>query len=289
VRYAPPVAPESPAPPSPLAAATPVPATPAPLPSPVATARPQAYERFAVVDAELAPVVANEFSPKRTGRTAEAVRVAVEYKLDLFGALHLGFLGKASTSFVEGVFRRYSYPHGAAAIGVASGTPCGAPGGAPPLAGDPGFVTTIGQTGSLFQNAAQLTEEDLQLRQSLIGAHHLYLATSSISHRNKYGYPNVKSAFGLGAELLPLLERAFSIYGSGYYFPEANGVYTTALGQSYRLRYRIFEYEGGAALAIPKTPVFIDASVQGDHYSNKQNAPSDTTHRAYRLGLGLHF
>ena len=278
-------APAAPAAPGPTtAAATPLPSASAtPAPAPVLP-----YARFIAVDLSLAPRVANEFTPSRTGRTTQSIRVAFEYKLTLPIISRIGHVS-ARRSFVEGEYQRFNYPHDGGPLSFANGTPCSGRGGPGPSSGNPGCVTPIGGNGSAYVNNAYLSEEEFALHQSLIGWGHYYVATGLYARRNKYGYPTLRSNFGIGLEALPDLAKRATLYGNAFYYPEVTGNYSPPGGLQQRLRYKLFTYRIGGALTLPNTPFFLDAGFIADHYVGKQNAPASASHSATQLGLGVHF
>jgi hypothetical protein len=53
-------------------------------------------------------------------------------------------------------------------------------------------------------------------------------------------------------------------------------------------RYKVENYNVGAALAVPNTPLFLAAGIVADHYLRKQNAASDATHFSTQVGIGAH-
>ena len=263
-------------------------ATPQPSPAPTAAPpRPSiAYVRFVAADLSLAPRVANEFTPHLTGRTTQSIRVAFEYKIT--PPKFLGGFGRGR-SFVEGEYQRYAYPHDGGPFPFPQGTPCSPRGGLEPSSGNPGCVTPIGGIGSAYANAAILTEEEFALHSSVYGIGHTYISTGLFARRNKYGYPTLRSNFGIGIERLPDPSRLASLYGSAYYYPEVTGNYSPPGGTQQRLRYKLFTYRFGGTLSLPRTPIFLDAGYIASHYIGKQNAPSDSTYGAIQIGIGLHF
>lgn len=286
IRYLPPASSASIPAPAPVASPQ--------APSPTATATPAAaakpvppYVRFVAVDLSLAPRTANEFTPHLTGRTTQSIRFALEYRPLVVKIGKISLFGR-SRSFVEGEYRRFNYPHDGGPVPYAQGTPCSAPGGLGPMSGNSGCVTPIGGSGSAYANATNLTEEEFALHQSIIGVGHTYIASGLFARRNHYGYPTLRSNFGIGIEALPDLSKKAALYGSAFYYPEVTGFYTPPAGAAYRLRYKLFTYRVGGTLALGKVP-FLDAGYIADHYIGKQNAPAAVTHGALQLGIGVHF
>lgn len=245
---------------------------PAPMPSPSPSPKARVpYVRFASAALDLAPKIDNEFATKRTGSTTQTIRAAAEYNFKL--------VGPRNRNFVALQYSRYAYQHPRSA-GRSSGAAC--------IPNSAGCVTVIGRNGSAFVPETRLSEERLDLRTSLVGIGHTYLATSSLTRRNGYGYPTLNAGFGIGFERLPDLSRPFTAYANAYYYPELGGNYVPAAGKPIRLRYKAFTYQAGLALTLARSPLFLEIGVVGDHYIGKQNAPSGVTHLGADLGFGAH-
>jgi hypothetical protein len=260
VRYVP--APVVTPPPAPIA--TPVPTiapTPLPTPSPTPTPKPKpSQEAFIVGDYIFSAKTYNEFSP---GNTGNSYGVKAGYEFSLFNLPWM----------LEGNYHQWQYPHN-------SGTD---------VAGDQGFVTTIGGQGSTFVPGFTAREMDFDGRFGLkVADPRIYIGVGYIYRTTNYGYPKT-TGFGFGAEKLPDLDQPFSIYGSAYYYPQVKGNYTDGFGNSFDLEYRVLDYQIGGTFNFGKSPLFLDFGYQGQHGTNKSNAPSDFSHNGPYAGLGLHF
>lgn len=260
-------------------AAPPSPAASAPSPTPSTPAR-SSYSRFVAVDLNVKPAVSNEFDAGKNGNTTQRIRGAFEYRLGPRG-------GK---SFAEIEYRRWSYPHVTNATDIENGTLCSAAAGPAPSVGDPGCVTTIGGRTSAFVNSTQLSESELEFRNGFIAlGGHTYVATATGTQSNSYGYPRLRARFGVGLERLPDLSRPFTEYASIYYFPELGGSYSSLNVGDVRLCYKRLSYEGGLALTIPKTALFLEVGAMSERYIGKENASSNVSRKALNLGFGVHF
>jgi hypothetical protein len=256
---------------APTVAPTPVPATPAPTPPPPRRPRAQAY---VVGDYVFNPKAYNEFSPGNTGKAAFAGRAGLEFPL---GGLAL---------MAEGDVTQFQYPHNATAGYVGN---CAAP---PPAGarGDSGCVTIIGGGGQTFVPAFYARDTDIDGRVGVgITFAHLYAVGSYATVYDNYGYPR-QTGFGFGLERLPDLHRFISVFGSVLYYPTISGNFTDGTtGNSYDLEYHLLKYQAGLTFAIPKSPIFLEASYLGDKGYNQANAPSNYVHDAFSAGLGIHF
>ena len=275
-----------------VAAAAPTPAPTAP-PTPVPTARPTApptvpptptpapkptisYEKFIVGDYLFSPKVYNEFSPGNTGKGGSyAVRGGFEFPL-----FNLPWM-------LEGDYRSYQYPHGQGVTG-----PC--------PTNDQGCVTVIGAYGQTNVPAFTARDTDFDGRFGLkIADPRIYIGVGYLHREENYGYPK-QNGFGFGIEKLPDLDQPFSVYGSAYYYPSVSGNYTfpsdgytTAnglAGTSAKLQHRVLKYQVGGTYSLSKgSGLFLDFGFLGDSGRGKSLSPSDYTHGAAYLGLGLHF
>src|SRR5579872_6145546 len=276
VRYLPPTPPPPPSTPAPV---TSPPPTPAPTPAPKVT---PAQEFFVAGDYLLGPKVYNEFDPgiKQPNDGSFAVRGAAEFNL-----FNLPWM-------VEGDYRQYGYQHnqGPSTYGIPANTPCmGQPGGPP--AGDPGCVTIIGAGGQVFVPAFEPKDNDVDGRLGLkVADPRIYIGVSYLARWGDYGYPR-QNGIGFGLEKLPDLNQPFSAFGSAYYYPNIKGTCDVSAcpGGPFDLEYRILRYEIGLTYSIQGTPVFIEGGWIGDSGRNKLNAPSDFSHNAGFVGIGIHF
>ncbi|MDQ2873219.1 MAG: copper amine oxidase N-terminal domain-containing protein [Candidatus Eremiobacteraeota bacterium] len=263
VRYNPATPPPPPRTPAPVESSSPAPTT--------ATAATPYQDHFIAGDYIINPKVYNEFSPGNKGKNSYAVRAALEFNL-----LNLPWM-------LEGDYRQFKYPHDTGAF--APGTPCS---GA--ALGDEGCVTTIGQTGQTFVPAFNVRETDFDGRLGLkVADPRLYIGVGYMYREGNYGYPRLRG-FGFGAEKLPDLNHAFSLYGSVWYYPNVKGNFTDpGTGLGYDLAYRVLKYQIGGNLVLGNSPVFLDFGFLGDRGNNKSNAPSDFTHTGPYVGLGIKF
>ena len=271
VRYLPPTPPPPPAPP-PVTAPTTAP-TPAPTPKKVTN------EVFLAGDYLLGPKVYNEFDPgvKQPNDSSYAVRGAAEFNL-----FDLPWM-------VEGEYRQFGYQHNAT-VTPAGGpnTPCNA---VTVPAGEPGCVTIIGGNGQVWVAPFSPRDQDVDGRLGIkVLDPRVYLGVSYLARSGNYGYPR-QSGVGFGLEKLPDLDHPFSVYGSAYYYPQVKGTCDTGTCPTgpFDLEYRIFRYEIGATYSIQGTPLYIEGGWLGDEGKNKLNAPSDFTHNAGYVGIGIHF
>ena len=265
--------------------ATPVPATPAPVvatPSP----RPTPYlDKFIVGDYLISPKVYNEFSPGNTGNNTNggfsyAIRGAIELPL-----MNLPFM-------LEGDYRQFNYPHNQG-INTPAGGPgsviCSGPGAT--ANGDQGCVTVIGGQGQTFVPAFTARDYDFDGRLGLkVLDPRVYIGIGYMYRTGNYGYPKL-NGLGFGAEKLPDLDQPFSVYGSAYYYPNVRGTCGTDVCPTgpFTLAYNILKYQIGGTFNFGTSPLFIDFGFLGDRGKNKSNAPSDFSHNAAYVGLGLHF
>jgi hypothetical protein len=246
-----------PATPPPTLAPT-APPTVAPTPAPTPTPTPY-KDIFIAGDYVIAPPVYNEFNPGKTGKSSYAIRGAIE-----FDALNLPWM--AGGNFVQ-----YEYPHD-----------CGS------LTDPQCLVTTIGKTGQTFVPGFDARDSDLDARLGFrVFQPRAYIAASYDWHGNNYGYPRL-SGFGFGAEKLPDLEHNFSVYGSGFYYPNFHGSFTDpGTGIGYELAYNFFKYQFGVTLSHGNFPIFLDLGYLGDNGTARANAPIGFAHHGAYVGLGL--
>lgn len=236
------------------------PATPAPAPPPTPTAAPKrpSYERFVVGDYIIAPKVYNELSPGKTGKDSFHLAAAAEFPL----------LGP--TWMLEADFRSFEYDH------------------------DGGLNTALGNQGSVFVPSFRARDEDLDGRFGLkVADPRIYLAVAYLFRNTNFeggAFPTQQHGVGFGAEKLPDLDRAFSLYGSADYYPNisTNASQNFGDGTFGQVQYRDLKYAVGGTFRLA-SPLYLDLGYLGDRGYNKQNAPSDFTHNGPYAGLGLHF
>jgi hypothetical protein len=290
----PPPAPTAPPPPPPVATQMPV-ATPAPTP--------RANEAFVAADYDISPKVWNELSPGNSANSAYHVKAAIE-------------LPVLSGIMLAGDYQTLSYIHnsnfgsagctpGSLGCNTVNGHDVNYQSGLCPSP-DPGCVTVVGfqqvqafnGLGQAYVPAFKATESNFDARLGFkIADPRIYVGIAGFfKHYNYLGYPNT-SGFGVGAEKLPDLDQPFSVYASGYYYPNVQGNYTypTSVflgplsGQTIKLGYATLTYQGGVTIDLGKTPIFLDLGYEGEHSTGRQNAPANNTITAPFAGLGLHF
>ena len=268
----PPAPPPPPPPPQPVRTmAPPPPPPPPPPPAPAPTAGPSQSMVFIAGDYVFQPKVYNEFSPGNTGTPSEAARGGFAFPL---GGLPV---------MAEGDYRSYFYPHDQPNLGSCAVAP---PGGA---GGTQGCVTVIGGAGQTNVPAFNMRDTSVDGRLGIgFGIPKFYLVGSYLTQWGNYGYPHL-NGFGGGLELLPNFNSVISLYGSGLYYPSVAGNFTDPHGTTFNLSYRVLRYQGGLALSIPRTPIFVEAGVVGDTAQNGKNAPSTYTHQGLYAGVGIHF
>ncbi len=286
VRYLP-VVPQSP-PPTAIPTTPPTtPPTPAPTASPTPTPKKAIPPEFFVAgDALFDPKVYNEFSPGNKGAVDAAGRAGLTFNFD-----QLAFMAEAT-------FSQFRYPHRSAPgdTDTAAGTlyganvPCGssAPFSAP--VGDPGCVSVLGPiSGSAYVPSFDARDTDIDGRFGIgIANPKIFLVGAYDDRYSNYGYPRLTGVGG-GIEKLPDFTQPVSIYGSALYFPQLSGNYTDAFGNPQKLQYRELKYQAGLTINVPKTPLFLDAGFLGNHLTEKQNAPTNTSENTFYGGIGLHF
>lgn len=255
VRYIPPTPPPPPAPPPP-SAMPPPPPTPAPPPPPA-----RYNDLYVAGDYIFSPKVYNEFSPGNAGTGSYAVRGAAE-----FTTWNIPWM-------IAGDYRSWQYPHDCAS---ALDPECS--------------VTNIGGVGSSFVPAFTAHEQDVDARLGIrIAEPRIYIGVGYLWRSNNYGYPTIQG-WGFGAEKLPDLDHAFSLYGSVWYYPNANGTYYDTFGAPWELAYRVLKYQIGATIVLGHSPLFIDLGWLGDSARTANaNDPSPWTHNGPYAGLGIKF
>ena len=286
VRYLPVV------PPSPPPTAAPTsPATLAPTPAPTPTAPPTPTPKkaippqfFVAGDAMFDPKVYNEFSPGNKGAVDAAGRVGLSFNFD-----QLAFLAEAD-------FAQFRYPH-RSATGTNTGgplyganVPCGNGTAFSAPVGDPGCVSVLGPiSGSAYVPSFDARDTDIDGRFGVgIANPKIFLVGSYEDRYSNYGYPRLTGVGG-GIEKLPDFTQPVSIYGSALYYPQISGDYTDIFGNPQKLQYRELKYQAGLTINVPKTPLFLDAGFLGNHLTEKQNAPTNTSENTFYGGIGLHF
>jgi hypothetical protein len=266
---------------------------------PTPTPKPVNYEKFIVGDYLFSPKVYNEFSPGNTGKGGSfAVRGAIE-----FPALGLPWM-------LEGDYRSYSYPHNNT-VGPTIVCPGIGPAGAVAASnpGAPDCVTVIGGYSQVYVPAFTARDTDFDGRLALkVADPRLYVGVGYLWRAENYGYPK-QTGLGFGAEKLPDLDHTISIYGSVWYYPTISGnftyppdTYTTLAGLcsgtafaptgpcvNSKLQQSMLKYAIGGTYNIGLSGLFIDAGFMADSIRGKLNSPSNASHAAGYLGLGLKF
>jgi len=155
-----------------------------------------------------------------------------------------------------------------------------------------GPVTTIGAMGQTLVPSFTAHEDDVDARLGIrVADPRIYIAASYMWRQNNYGYPQLNGV-GFGAEKLPDLDQAITVYGSAYYFPSLQGTFSAAVAPpGGTLAYRAFKYEIGIDWNFigPSFPVYLDLGFLGNQYNNKVNAPANINQYGPYVGLGLHF
>jgi len=252
---------------------TPVPTfPPVPTPPPARAPHVRNYEAFIIGDYLISPRTYNEWDPGNHGKGTLTARLAVEFPL-------LGI-----PWMLEGDYRDFQYPHASFA-----GT-----GACPSPIGDPGCVNQPGG-GQAYVPGYEARDQNVELRAGIrIFEPRIYIGFGYLFRSTNYsalGGVGQQHGPGFGLEKLPDLDRAFSIYGSAYYYPEVTTAHNQTLsnGTTDVIRYKVLTYELGGKVDIGKTPLYLDLGFLGDHGYNKQNAPGDFTHSGPYIGLGIHF
>ena len=275
VRYVP-VGPPSP-PPSPEPTAAP--AAPSPTAAPSATPAPvvKHYERFIVGDYLVSPNVYNEFNAGQNDKPSFRANAAFEFPL-----LNLPWM-------IEGDFRSFRYTHRGDGLATSQA------GCSPNTASSASCVTAIGKQGSAYVPSFDAREDDVDARFALkIADPRIYVGVGYEFRNTNYeggAFPTQQHGLGFGAEKLPDLDRALSLYGSIYYYPlvRTNGSQNLGDGTFGEVQYRYLKYNVGLSLSLGSSPIFLEGGYLGDRGYVKQNASSDFTHDGPYAGLGIHF
>jgi len=300
VRYVPPPPPPpptpAPKPPPPSPPPTPKPTpppTPPPTPAPTPTPAPQKttyYEKFLVGDWLVSPKVYTEFNPgsSSNAKSSFAARGAIEFPL-----FNIPWM-------LEGDYRYWNYQHN----GTQAVPPPGGSYVCPDPPGNTGCVTVLGGVGlpQAYVPSFVARDQDFDARLAIkVMDPRLYIGVGYLWRWNNYGYPNT-NGFGFGAEKLPDLDQAITVYGSIWYYPNVKGNYGSYSYGSILpgggtfvpgggIGYRVLKYSIGADWNFMGSafPVFLDVGMLGDQLNVKQGAPSNQNHWAFYAGLGIHF
>jgi hypothetical protein len=239
---------------------TPSPATPAP-PTPTPTPVPKELKDiFVAGDFIISPKAYNEFSPGTTAcNTCNgfSYRIHGAAEFDLFNLPWM----------VEGDYRQYNWQHPA------------------------GFVTAIGGLFSTFVPAFNGRDYDLDARVGLrVLKPRIYIGIGYLWRSNNYGYPHTNGV-GFGLEKLPDLDRPFSVYASGYYYPEISGTCGTDVCPTgpYSIAYNVLKYDVGVTYSFQGIPLFVEGGFLGSHGWASRSAPSSFSEAGPYVGLGVNF
>ncbi len=125
----------------------------------------------------------------------------------------------------------------------------------------------------------------------------IYIGVGYLTRSENYGYPR-QNGFGFGAEKLPDLDQAFSLYGSVWYYPSISGDYSfpntldvpiALRGTTQSVQARFLKYQIGGTASLGNSGLFLDLGFLGDQIRNKNLMPSDALHYGGYVGLGVHF
>ncbi|HEY5425040.1 MAG TPA: copper amine oxidase N-terminal domain-containing protein [Candidatus Tumulicola sp.] len=241
---------------------TPEPAPPAPPPTPTPTPMATPYhDLFIAGDYIISPKVYNEFSPGTT-----ASNTAAGFSWRLHGAVEFDLFNLPW--MVEGDYRQYNYQH------------------------PNGFVTNIGLTGATFVPSFNVRDYDLDARVGLrILQPRIYIGVGYLWRSNNAGYPGINGV-GFGLEKLPDLNRPFSFYASGYYYPSVKGTCDSPSpcpGGPFSLEYNVLKYDLGVSYAFQGIPLFIEGGYLGDKGWAQSAAPGPFSEAGPYVGIGLKF
>jgi hypothetical protein len=119
------------------------------------------------------------------------------------------------------------------------------------------------------------------------------IAVGYLQAATNYGYPIVYGpGFGL-EKFQDLGPGQLSWYGSAFYYPHVQGVYTVQTGPSAGLNktiaYEIYKYDLGLDYVFGTSPFFVTGGFSGDHYQALQAAPGNETHAGPYVELGFKF
>jgi len=253
VRYIPPTPPPT-APPT----VAPPPPTVAPTPTPVPV-KPVYKDLYISGDYIFSPKIYNEFSPGNTGNgTSYQLHGAWE-----FDAVGLPWM-------IAGNLQQFQYGHTCAGGLLAPTADC--------------QVTVIGGNGATDVPAFTARDTTLDARLGLkVADPRIYIGVGYLWRNNNYGYPR-EDSFGFGAEKLPDLNQALSVYGSVWYYPNAKGAYN-----GYNLSYNDLMYNLGINYVLGNSPVFLEAGWTGTSLTNKSNAPAGVSANGPFVGIGIKF
>jgi len=245
---------------------------PAAAPAPAATAAPKKpvgaqRENFVVGDYVISPTIYNEATSGHSGHPSYSLRSATEFLVD-----NMPFM-------IEAEIRDWSYTHFA-----------GPPGNCAFVIG---CITNIGHTGQIYRPARNLHETDTDGRIGFrIAWPRIYAVIGYLGKAETLNYP-ISNGLGIGIEKLPDFEKVWTIYGSGYYYPDLESKFTvfnrtTGVSTIYTLTYHVIRYQAGVMISpFNNHQAFIDLGVLGDGAHAGNAAPGSQTHIGEYVGAGL--
>jgi Copper amine oxidase N-terminal domain len=261
VRYIPPTPPPTPTPVPP----TPAPPPPTPTPAPVATPY---HDLYVAGDYLLSQKVYDEFSP---GNSASA-NTANGFSWRIHGAAEFDAFGVPW--MLEGNYEQLNYPHNCS-LNSSGGAAANC------------YVTTIGGVGTTPVPALSVSNYEFETRLGLrVFQPRIYIGVGYLWRSNNVGYPRM-SNIGFGAEKLPDLDHAFSVYGNVWYYGNVKGNFTDPTGNAYQLSYNILKGDLGVTYSFNHSPLFFEGGVIGESLHNKTNAPSNASNFGPYIGIGL--
>ena len=159
--------------------------------------------------------------------------------------------------------------------------------------GGPGttFNTVDGGTATVAQFRARQSTIDGRVEYRVTNPN-IYVGIGYIQAANSYGIPALH-AVGVGVEKLPNMNATWDIYGSIFYYPNANGTLVeltqgSSTASSFKMEYDIYKYDAGIDVNLGTSPFYLYGGFSGDRYNAKQFAPISQTHAGPYLGLGFH-
>jgi hypothetical protein len=160
-------------------------------------------------------------------------------------------------------------------------------------AGGPGtkFNTVDGGAVIVPQFGARQSTLDGRLEYRITNPN-IYIGVGYLQASNSYGIPALH-AIGAGLEKLPDMNKTWDIFGSVFYYPNANGTLTeltsgSTTASQFKMEYDIFKYDAGIDVNLGTSPFYLYGGFSGDKYNAKQFAPINQTHAGPYLGLGFH-
>ncbi len=159
--------------------------------------------------------------------------------------------------------------------------------------GGPGtqFNTVDGGSATVAQFRARQSTIDGRLEYRITNPN-IYIGVGYLQAATNYGIPALH-AFGVGLEKLQNMNATWDLYGSIFYYPDANGTLTeltagSTTASQFKMEYDIYKYDAGVDVNLGSSPFYLFGGFSGDRYQAKQNAPISQTHAGPYLGLGVH-